>query len=245
LSPHIIGPAKTQAERVIAKFGGVKLLHEALMRTDPANCPSVSRIYRWVQEAPTAHNLKAQCTGGLSPTRAMSLVLKAARLEGVFLSFEDLYPGILGDVEGKGTPQPLKRGRKSKAEKEALLNHDPRKEHRINPRYAETVGEPTFVKGYDEDELKALELAKEFKEFKGQAVPQDFALERERYTTAEGKKQTWKQEVEMRKQKRDAARKEALAKKAQTKANKSEAMKRVWASKRAAEKNTNESENTK
>jgi hypothetical protein len=76
---------KTQAERVYAKFGGVRNLYKALQAAGRAR--HITSIYRW------NHPREAGGTGGLVPSSAVPDLLVAARLEGVVLTHEDLYPG--------------------------------------------------------------------------------------------------------------------------------------------------------
>lgn len=71
---------RTQAERIIAKFGNARNLAK-LLGKDPAS------VYRWT------HPVAKGGTGGLIPSSAMIKVMKAARAEGVLLTVEDLYPG--------------------------------------------------------------------------------------------------------------------------------------------------------
>lgn len=78
-------PAKepvTQAERVIAKFGGPTELSRILNYTLAAVC-------KW-----TYPRTKGGCHG-LIPTRALDRILSTARLHGVLLTEEDLKPRTL------------------------------------------------------------------------------------------------------------------------------------------------------
>ncbi len=78
---------RTQAERVIAKFGGPYKLSKAVAALgDPAKTLHPVSIYRWVY--PKAKG----GTGGLIPTASMPLVIEAARYDGIFLSVDDLDP---------------------------------------------------------------------------------------------------------------------------------------------------------
>jgi hypothetical protein len=81
---------KSQAERVIEKFGGARALARALAAVSaaegkPARCNS--SVYRWTYPKSKGG------TGGMIPVNAIPWVIKAARIEGIFLKDEDLYPG--------------------------------------------------------------------------------------------------------------------------------------------------------
>ena len=74
----------TQAERIYAKFGGASKLCKAMV---DAGVPRVvSAIYRW--NLPRSHG----GTDGLIPSSALPDVLKAARLYGIVITPEDLFP---------------------------------------------------------------------------------------------------------------------------------------------------------
>jgi len=81
---------RTQAQRIFDKFGGVPALHKALQRVGADAARHVSAIYRW--------NLPKKNGGsnGLIPTSALGDVIRAARLEGVHITPEDLYPAKEG-----------------------------------------------------------------------------------------------------------------------------------------------------
>lgn len=76
-------PRFGQAAHIIAKFGGERLLAEAL---------GVSRVsvYRW------SYPRHRGGSEGLIPTRRMEEIQKAARLAGILLNAEDLSPRQLG-----------------------------------------------------------------------------------------------------------------------------------------------------
>jgi hypothetical protein len=81
---------RTQAERVIARFGGHRRLFNAMnLAYDMglAKKPrSITQIYRWTYP-------KAQGgSDGLIPTAALRDVLAAARVEGIVITPEDLFP---------------------------------------------------------------------------------------------------------------------------------------------------------
>jgi hypothetical protein len=79
-------PTKTtQAQRVIAKFGGIPALVRALGAAGKAR--DAANVYRW-----TYPKTKKGGTGGLIPSSAMADVLEAARLDGVLLTPEDIDP---------------------------------------------------------------------------------------------------------------------------------------------------------
>ena len=76
----------TQADRIIAKFGGPKKLYAALRRLpDPRQHRGLAQIYRW------NHTRTAGGTGGLVPSSAIADVKEAARLEGVVIQPSDWY----------------------------------------------------------------------------------------------------------------------------------------------------------
>lgn len=75
---------KTQAERVINKFGNVDNLAKALSQV---NYPKdVSSIYRWKLSK------EVNGTAGLIPSHCLPHVIEAARLEGILLTAADLDP---------------------------------------------------------------------------------------------------------------------------------------------------------
>jgi hypothetical protein len=72
----------SQAHRVIAKFGRPRDLCRALaLAGEEVRDPSV--VYRWTYERPMG-------TGGLIPNAAIPAILKAARLQGIMLTVDDL-----------------------------------------------------------------------------------------------------------------------------------------------------------
>lgn len=79
----------TQASRIIGKFGGARRLCAILKHLGPEHELSPSSIYRW--DYPKSKG----GTGGVIPTAAMKSVILAARLEGIFLTPEDFYPGVV------------------------------------------------------------------------------------------------------------------------------------------------------
>lgn len=74
----------SQAERIIAKFGGVPALCEALAVTGhPRNR---STIYKWLyRKSKSGHG----GTGGIIPLDAMAAVLEAAKYAGIELTDDD------------------------------------------------------------------------------------------------------------------------------------------------------------
>lgn len=78
---------RSQAVRVIEKFGGARRLAVILKTVDPENSLNPSSIYRWT------YPREKGGTGGVIPTAALPLLIRAARMEGLFLTPEDLYPG--------------------------------------------------------------------------------------------------------------------------------------------------------
>lgn len=79
-------PLPSQAQRVIAKFGGARGLMRALQRLEPRKHRDATSIYRWTYPKSKGG------TDGLIPTAAMADVTEAARLDGVLLSAEDWDP---------------------------------------------------------------------------------------------------------------------------------------------------------
>lgn len=80
---------QTQAQRVIAKFGGAYKLAQALNRLEPEKRRDPSNVFRW-----TYPRTKGG-TGGMIPAGAMLDVLDAAKSEGILLTPDDFYPGKL------------------------------------------------------------------------------------------------------------------------------------------------------
>ena len=78
---------QSQAERVIAKFGGARKLYRLLKEIDPECCWNPSSIYRWT------YPREKGGTGGVIPSRAMKIIVKAARLHGVLVDGDDFFPG--------------------------------------------------------------------------------------------------------------------------------------------------------
>lgn len=78
--------AETQAVRVIKKFGGARNLMRLLEQVDPDNAINPSSIYRWT------YPKEKGGTGGVIPTRALPILIRAARYAGIFIDIEDLYP---------------------------------------------------------------------------------------------------------------------------------------------------------
>lgn len=76
----------TQAERIVSKFGGPRRLAGLLNSIDPDFSRNPSSIYRWL------YSKERGGTGGLIPTQTMPLIMKAARIEGIFLTDEDFRP---------------------------------------------------------------------------------------------------------------------------------------------------------
>lgn len=73
--------AVNQAARIFKKFGNARKLAKAMGRTP-------STLYRWTYEK------KRGGTGGLIPSSALPAVLEAARCSGIFISADDLFPGL-------------------------------------------------------------------------------------------------------------------------------------------------------
>lgn len=81
----------TQAQRIVRKFGNARKLARALaqLKDEEYSTKNPSSVYRWMYAKENGG------TGGIIPTRALPLVMRAARLEGIFLSREDLSPEVL------------------------------------------------------------------------------------------------------------------------------------------------------
>jgi hypothetical protein len=77
-------PQPSQAERVIAKFGGARDLARAFQAINKPKDPST--IFKWTYPKSKGG------TGGLIPTRVWPDVMAAARYSGVFITIEDLDP---------------------------------------------------------------------------------------------------------------------------------------------------------
>jgi len=78
---------RSQAERIIDKFGSVARLLLLLREIEPSRFRHPSTLYRW------RYPRSKGGTGGLVPTSDLALVIKAAKLDGIFLTEDDLYPG--------------------------------------------------------------------------------------------------------------------------------------------------------
>lgn len=75
---------KNQAEKIIEKFGNARKLADALCRIGYKI--NRSSVYRWTYSGPDGG------TGGIIPTVVWPYLLKAARLEGVYLSPKEFDP---------------------------------------------------------------------------------------------------------------------------------------------------------
>ena len=73
-----------QAAKVIRKFGSPYKMAE-FVRIHPAN------IYKWTWDKARGG------TDGLIPSRSMPEVMRGARLAGILLTAEDLYPNVIPD----------------------------------------------------------------------------------------------------------------------------------------------------
>ena len=74
----------TQSSRIINKFGGVRPLIKALAAIGEPRAPST--VYRWL------YGKDSMGTGGIIPTSAWGSIIRAARLDGIHISIEDLDP---------------------------------------------------------------------------------------------------------------------------------------------------------
>jgi hypothetical protein len=77
---------KSQAERVIAKFGNARRLASLLRHVEPTKVWNPSAIYKW------AYPTNKGGRGGVIPSRNIEYIIKAARLEGIILTTADLDP---------------------------------------------------------------------------------------------------------------------------------------------------------
>lgn len=84
-----------QAQSVVAKFGGPRELARTLKACsdDPKDHLHPSTIYRWM------YPKEVGGSGGEIPTPALQLILKVARLAGVILSTDDIYPHMVNRPE--------------------------------------------------------------------------------------------------------------------------------------------------
>jgi hypothetical protein len=94
----------SEAERIIARFGGARKLAKALSKVGKPRDPT--SIYRWT------YSRKDNGTDGVIPTSARADIVKAARLYGIVLTAEDWLPfPVMQKVEIKqrrGKPRKLK-----------------------------------------------------------------------------------------------------------------------------------------
>lgn len=80
----------TQAERVVAKFGGPYRMARALAALpDPAMHRSPSVIYRWLW---TKRRGRQNVRNGRIPVNAWDGIQLAARMHGILLTAEDMKP---------------------------------------------------------------------------------------------------------------------------------------------------------
>jgi hypothetical protein len=90
---HHLPVKRSQAQRIVDKFGGVPALIKALKLAAKetgreALIRNKSSVYRWLLPREKGG------TGGLIPTSALPDVLRAAVIEGIYLNEKDIYPGI-------------------------------------------------------------------------------------------------------------------------------------------------------
>lgn len=79
---------RNQAQRVIDKFGGIPALIRLLNEVESSKVWNRSSVWRWLEPKEKGG------TNGVIPTKAMPILLKAARLHGILLTPEDFYPGL-------------------------------------------------------------------------------------------------------------------------------------------------------
>lgn len=80
-------PPRSQAERIIHKFGGAARLSKILTKMGPKYARDVSQIYRWTYSSDKGG------TDGVIPRTAMDAIVKAARYEGILLTEKDFNIG--------------------------------------------------------------------------------------------------------------------------------------------------------
>lgn len=74
------------AEKIIKKFGSIRLLRSCLEAVVGKDAPSLSTIYRWL------YPREKGGTDGQIPTRNIPHIMQAARYAGVMLEPQDFYP---------------------------------------------------------------------------------------------------------------------------------------------------------
>ena len=86
---------RPQAQSIILKFGGARELARTLRECsdDPKDHFTPSAIYRWM------YPRSAGGRGGEIPLPALQVILRCARLAGVMLTTDDIYPNVLNPVE--------------------------------------------------------------------------------------------------------------------------------------------------
>ena len=75
---------ETQSERIIRKFGGVRRFKNSLKKFGVG--VSIKGIYGWQRP------IEDRGQNGMIPIKYMVIILKMARLDGIYLSVEDLDP---------------------------------------------------------------------------------------------------------------------------------------------------------
>jgi len=75
-----------QAWRVFDRFGGVMKTAKALKALGPQHARDRSTLYRWT------YPREKNGTGGLIPASAMPSIMRAARLHGIVIRPDDIYP---------------------------------------------------------------------------------------------------------------------------------------------------------
>ena len=82
---------RPQAQSIIMKFGGARELARTLRECsdDPRDHFTPSAIYRWM------YPREAGGRGGEIPLPALQTILRCARIAGVMLSPEDIYPNVV------------------------------------------------------------------------------------------------------------------------------------------------------
>lgn len=78
---------KTQADRIISKFGGASNMASILAEVDPTRTRNQTSILRWTYDRPKG-------CGGIIPSEVTPIILVAARKYGILLTPEDWFPGV-------------------------------------------------------------------------------------------------------------------------------------------------------
>lgn len=87
MTPAPAQPLRSQAERVLARFGGARPLARSLALVRyPLH---YTTIYKWT------YPIERGGTGGVIPSKAMTKIKRAAAMEGIVMRPEDYSPEML------------------------------------------------------------------------------------------------------------------------------------------------------